>query len=747
MRSYILSLLTIATSLIWLHTVYAGAPSTVGTSSRDARDIRAFHPLSGNAGWILKGNNLFWTDSGGTSWRKITPSVTGSIQAVEFLDMKDGWVVAVESGVAGAPLYSLAVTDDGGVTWEMSLLELFAMGDVTSFPAAVYLDRLDAATGWITVQRASGSNFNQGALFQTTDGGETWSRLFSPNGNPAHFVNANTGWIAGGPEDDDLYRTLNGGSSWENQQIVSSDPQSSLRYHLMPPMFDRHGRGVLPVLASSDDFAQLDIYITNNTGDSWEYASSVTVSDFAIDSIPISIPEPEEWLLITPQGRVISTNDRGAHYIETAAVGLSGQITELQMVDSEYGWALQVSGDCTPNSDIGEKQCSQLSSLLQTDDGGLTWCPLNLPGGIGTTPLAEPPGSGFEVMTSIEETTILQAQGFDKCEIATQSQLTHWYEHSPYEAINLYIGGSCRSCANSALTASYLSQLKNQGWKFIPTWVGPQSDCWTGSCSPSISNDSAVAYNQGVSEADAAIVVAIDLGLAEPDGSGAVIYYDLEAYQNNSECREAAKAFISGWTARLQEYGSTAGVYGSACTSYISDFNSITNPPDAVWLAHWIYDAYNESASVWDVACISNDLWSDHQRIRQYTGGHDETWGTVTLNIDSDVIDGVVSGCTLAEFSSIPTISTDGSSVTLTWEHVAGVIDYNVYRDEAPYFTPDTPYATTTNTTWTDPDPNAIGDPAANHYYVVRAVNDCGESGTIYYLGSFNFGLTSGVSD
>ncbi|RCV63253.1 PKD repeat-containing protein [Methanophagales archaeon] len=241
------------------------------------------------------------------------------------------------------------------------------------------------------------------------------------------------------------------------------------------------------------------------------------------------------------------------------------------------------------------------------------------------------------------QTEIFVGQGFDKCEIPTLSQMQNWITNSPYGAVNLYIGGSCRSCPNSALTASYVSQLSQQGWKFIPTWVGPQSACWGGSCG-SISNDPATAYNQGISEANAAIGVAIDLGLALADGSGTIIYYDLEGYDTtNTACRNAAKSFISGWTAQLHARGSYAGVYGSACSSAISDFATISNIPDAVWAAHWLTPyQYRPDATVWDVACLSNGLWVDHQRIRQYAGGHGETWGSVTLIIDCNVIDGIV---------------------------------------------------------------------------------------------------------
>ena len=248
-----------------------------------------------------------------------------------------------------------------------------------------------------------------------------------------------------------------------------------------------------------------------------------------------------------------------------------------------------------------------------------------------------------KIQSLSSQTEIFVGQGFDKCEIPTLSQMQNWITNSPYGAVNLYIGGSCRSCPNSALTASYVSQLSQQGWKFIPTWVGPQSACWVGSCGSRISNDPATAYNQGISEANAAIDVAIDLGLALADGSGTIIYYDLENYDTtNTACRNAAKSFISGWTAQLHARGSEAGVYGSSCGSEISDFASISNVPDAIWPAHWIYSSYNSGATVWDVACLSNGLWANHQRIRQYAGGHGETWGGVTLNIDCNVIDGIV---------------------------------------------------------------------------------------------------------
>ena len=88
--------------------------------------------------------------------------------------------------------------------------------------------------------------------------------------------------------------------------------------------------------------------------------------------------------------------------------------------------------------------------------------------------------------------------------------------------------------------------------------------------------------------------------------------------------------------------GALGGGYGSPCNSYITDwYNYNATPPDDVWIAHWLLPAqYRPDASVWNVACMSNTYWPNHQRIRQYAGDHTETWGGVAFTIDSNVVDG-----------------------------------------------------------------------------------------------------------
>lgn len=239
---------------------------------------------------------------------------------------------------------------------------------------------------------------------------------------------------------------------------------------------------------------------------------------------------------------------------------------------------------------------------------------------------------------------------FDTCFLPTPGQMAAWWAGSPYSEANLYIGGANRGCESHNaryLNAQWVETVGNQGWNFIPTWVGPQAPC-TNFVSR-MSNNSSEAYAQGRSEAEAAARAAQALGLTNSGLGGTVIYYDMEPYDIQGypqvpNCRGAVNAFVDGWADRLNELGNRAGVYGASCASHMSDWAGLTHVPDDIWPAHWVDTSYNPNITVWDVACIDNSLWSDRQRIRQYAGDHNETYGGVTIYLDSNIVDGRVAG-------------------------------------------------------------------------------------------------------
>ncbi len=242
-------------------------------------------------------------------------------------------------------------------------------------------------------------------------------------------------------------------------------------------------------------------------------------------------------------------------------------------------------------------------------------------------------------------------QGFDKCSHPDLDDMQVWWNKSPYVVFNLYLGGVSYACKNNPLDAVYVHQLAKQGWWFIPTWVGPQAPCSKYTYKMSYGD---AAYQEGRDEADEAHKRAEALGLLGQK----IIYYDLEAYSGDTTCRNSVKKFIRGWTERLHELGSKAGGYGASCRSYIEDWAQNDPPPDDIWIAHWILDEYDPSATVWNAVCLDPTppdpptYWLNHQRIRQYAGGHTESYGGVPLTIDSNVLDGEVFDMELAGVSS-----------------------------------------------------------------------------------------------
>ena len=55
--------------------------------------------------------------------------------------------------------------------------------------------------------------------------------------------------------------------------------------------------------------------------------------------------------------------------------------------------------------------------------------------------------------------------------------------------------------------------------------------------------------------------------------------------------------------------------------------------PDQIWIARWDGQA-NTSTSY-----IREDGWRPGGRMKQFQGGHNETWGGVTINIDRNYLD------------------------------------------------------------------------------------------------------------
>ena len=231
--------------------------------------------------------------------------------------------------------------------------------------------------------------------------------------------------------------------------------------------------------------------------------------------------------------------------------------------------------------------------------------------------------------------SLYTGQAFDTCAAPPPTTMTAWAA-SPYRAIGVYIGGINRSCAQPELTAAWVTAVSGMGWRLLPVYKGLQAPCGGKPTDQKI--DPAQATAEGTAAASDAVTQAKTLGLL----GGSAIYNDMEYYQPGIEsCRIAVLQYLSGWTAQLHKLGYVAGVYaqlasGAADLAGVYMSGSYARP-DALWIAR-----YDGNPSLTGLAGIPDADWAAHQRAKQYRGGHDETYGGITLSIDNDQVDAPV---------------------------------------------------------------------------------------------------------
>lgn len=236
---------------------------------------------------------------------------------------------------------------------------------------------------------------------------------------------------------------------------------------------------------------------------------------------------------------------------------------------------------------------------------------------------------------------------FDQCQAPKQAAMDMWMDRSPYLGVGIYISGFSRGCrVQTYLNATWVRAQLARGWKLLPITLGPQASCnpkfprykddYRISATPGSNHTFPTARTEGVNEAAKTIRSAQSLGIVP----GSTMYYDLEAFDiSKYRCRQSALAFLSGWTAGIHRAGYISGVYSSASSGIkmldnarASKQSGITLP-DQIWIADWD-GRVNASSSY-----ISSTGWNPHKRIKQFQGGHNETYGGYTINIDRDFVD------------------------------------------------------------------------------------------------------------
>jgi hypothetical protein len=113
---------------------------------------------------------LLGTGDNGQTWREVHQRVRGAgLDHMQFAGVETGWA----SGLSFAPIPQdpfLLVTTDGGITWSpRPIFNEPRFGSIHQF----FFE--DQKNGSLVIDHGSGTSGDRYELFETTDGGETWS--------------------------------------------------------------------------------------------------------------------------------------------------------------------------------------------------------------------------------------------------------------------------------------------------------------------------------------------------------------------------------------------------------------------------------------------------------------------------------------------------------------------------------------------------------------------------------------------
>lgn len=289
--------------------------------------------VNSTTGWVAGDNGtILNTVNGGENWTAQTTGVTFNITGISFIDANNGWACMAGSG---KPLLK---TNNGGATWSsLSITGSFNFAELTF---------ADANNGYAVSSESQ--------IIKSTDGGATWSTSTAANVKKIKVL-GNSVW-GYNKYNQTIYRTSNGGTTWNSQQI---DASQSILY-VKDLCFINANTGWAFCEGGSYDRR---IYKTTNGGSSWtlQHASLISYgpeAGFFVDA-------NNGWLFGVNSAR---TTDGGVTWVPDSRVPIFGSaITGAQFTDVNNGWIIGYQGKIakySTNPSSSAYQSNTINNLL-----------------------------------------------------------------------------------------------------------------------------------------------------------------------------------------------------------------------------------------------------------------------------------------------------------------------------------------------------------------------------------------------
>ncbi|MFN2197514.1 MAG: hypothetical protein ACK2UW_15460 [Anaerolineales bacterium] len=332
-----------------------------GAAQVAAPDLVRIDMTSFANGWGVSENQVLITRDGASSWFDVTPAGVSSLgfaASSAFMGDTTAWVqVPDPENPESSTLYH---TTDTGTTW-------------ASYPlpfGSAYLDFLDDQHGAALSVAGVGLGSSLVRIYRTENGGESWALVFENNPDlPADtpgvlpmagiktgisFQDENIGYVTGSVPADEfvyLYRTEDGGSTWNPVNLDLPAELTGSMLNFLPPVFFNPTQGKLAVSYQNPGGQGMLVFTTNNGGQSWMATTPIPISG-PVDFVNMQFG-------VVSDGNVFyATQDGGQIWKQYAAgIRLGESLAQLDFVVPGSGYILSITAD-------GARQ------IYRTDDGG-----------------------------------------------------------------------------------------------------------------------------------------------------------------------------------------------------------------------------------------------------------------------------------------------------------------------------------------------------------------------------------------